>query len=197
MHMGGKIKMKIGRGLFRLPEIAYRLYFSRKLRLKYIAYIQKPFVLHCENNIVIGNSFAAQAGCRIETYEGYSNNSVKIIIGDNVTLNYRTHIGAINYVEIGDGTLTGSDVLIVDHNHGENKDLEELNIRPRMRPLYSPGPVIIGENVWIGDKACILPAVKIGNNSIIGAGSIVTHDIPEDCIAAGNPARIIKDLRKR
>ena len=55
-------------------------------------------------------------------------------------------------------------------------------------------PVTIGDNVWIGSGAVILPGVTIGNNSVIGAGSIVTKDIPADCIAVGNPCRVLREI---
>ena len=66
-----------------------------------------------------------------------------------------------------------------------------MEIPPTQRPVYSKGPVIIGNNVWIGDKATILPNVSIGNGAIIAANSVVTKDVPEYCIVAGNPAKII------
>ena len=59
---------------------------------------------------------------------------------------------------------------------------------------YETKPVLIGDNVWIGANAIILKGVRIGSGSVIGAGSVVTKDVPENCLAAGNPARIIKEL---
>ena len=64
-------------------------------------------------------------------------------------------------------------------------------MNPNDRPLYSKGPIIIGDCVWIGERAVILGGVKIGNGAIIGANSVVTHDVPENGIAVGCPARII------
>lgn len=66
---------------------------------------------------------------------------------------------------------------------------------PLFRPLFSKGPVIIGKNVWIGDKATILPGVTIGDGSIIGANSVVTKDVPAYSVVAGNPAKIIKTIK--
>jgi acetyltransferase-like isoleucine patch superfamily enzyme len=63
---------------------------------------------------------------------------------------------------------------------------------PIKRSLFSKGPVIIGDNVWIGDKATILPGVSIGNGAVIAANAVVTKDVPAYSVAAGNPARIIK-----
>lgn len=107
-----------------------------------------------------------------------------------VCLNRNVHIGCINRITIGQGTLIGSNVLITDHSHGE----KEYELSPSYRPLYSKGPVEIGKNVWIGENVCILPDVTIGDNCIIGAGSIVTRSIPENSIAVGNPARVVKQF---
>ena len=67
-------------------------------------------------------------------------------------------------------------------------------VSPRERNIYSKGPVIIGNNVWIGDKVTICPNVTIGDGAIIGANSVVTKDVPAFSIVAGSPVRIIKQL---
>ena len=59
--------------------------------------------------------------------------------------------------------------------------------------LWITAPVVIGNNVWIGDRVIILPGVHIGNGTIIGAGSVVTRDIPPNSVAAGNPAKVLKN----
>jgi acetyltransferase-like isoleucine patch superfamily enzyme len=66
----------------------------------------------------------------------------------------------------------------------------------RREDLPESEPVVIEDNVWIGSKTIILPGVRIGNHAVIGAGSIVTKDIPPRCVAAGNPARVIRYLRE-
>lgn len=114
-----------------------------------------------------------------------------LIIGDMVCINRNVHIGCINRITIGQGTLIGSNVLITDHSHGD----KEYDLSPSSRPLYSKGPIVIGENVWIGENVCILPDVTIGDNCIIGAGSIVTKSIPCNSIVVGNPARVIKSFK--
>jgi len=81
--------------------------------------------------------------------------------------------------------------LITDNAHGaSNFDL--LSIAPNKRPLYSKGPVIIEDNVWIGEKASIMPDVHIGYGSIVGANAVVTRDVPPYCVVIGNPAKIVK-----
>lgn len=101
------------------------------------------------------------------------------------------HITCSNKVYIGNRLLTGKWVTITDNSHGTT-DIGTLLIDPIKRPIFSKGPVIIGDNVWIGDKATILPGVTIGDGAVIAANSVVTKDVPAYCVAAGNPARIIK-----
>lgn len=62
------------------------------------------------------------------------------------------------------------------------------------RSMYSKGPVVIGNNVWLGNNVCVMPGVTIGDGAIIGANSVVTHDIPAYSVAAGIPAKVIKQL---
>ena len=115
------------------------------------------------------------------------NNTRICVIGDYC------HITAINKISIGDGFLSGRYVYIGDNSHG-GLSWEEANIPPVRRILSTKGEVCIGNNVWLGDKVAILAGVHIGNNVIIGANSVVTHNIPSNCIAAGVPAKIIKKL---
>lgn len=82
-------------------------------------------------------------------------------------------------------------VTISDNDHGE-VIREQLDTPPADRPLHVKGPVTIGSNVWIGDKATILSGVTIGDGAVIAANSVVTKDIPAYTVAAGNPAHVIK-----
>ncbi|MEM1302087.1 MAG: sugar O-acetyltransferase [Pseudomonadota bacterium] len=97
-------------------------------------------------------------------------------------------------VEIGAGTLLGPGVQIYATTHPMDPD-ERIYERGGV-PSYNTTaePVSIGEKVWIGGGAIIMPAVRIGDGSTIGAGSVVTKDMPDRVFAAGNPARVIRDL---
>lgn len=117
-----------------------------------------------------------------------------IVVGDFCCFGAFNHITAIDKIIIGNGVLTGKWVTITDNGHGCSS-LEDIKIRPILRKLYSKGPVIIEDNVWLGDKVTILPNVTIGKNSIIGANSVVTKDIPPYSIAVGNPAKVIKVIK--
>lgn len=117
--------------------------------------------------------------------------SPEITIGDNCSIHDYAHVTAINRISIGNNVRTGKNVLITDNAHGAS-DPTLLETAPNYRPLYSKGAVVIEDNVWIGAKSSIMPGVTIGRGAIIGAGSVVTKDIPPYALAAGNPAKVIK-----
>ena len=117
-----------------------------------------------------------------------------IKIGVRFYASQRLHISAINSVVIGNDCLFGSSVYVSDHNHGSYKGNLQSNPNeaPLERPLISDGSVVIGSNVWIGDNVVIVGSVKIGDGVVVGANSVITSDIPENTIAVGIPARVIK-----
>ena len=145
--------------------------------------------------ISIGKNFSAMKNLRIEAWDEYAGEKFhpQIIIGDGVKMNTDIHIGCINEVVIGNNVLFASRIYISDHSHGEITK-EALSLPPSFRPLKSKGPVIIKDNVWIGEGVAILPGVTIGENCIIGANSVVTKSVPANCVIAGNPAKILKIL---
>lgn len=116
-----------------------------------------------------------------------------IKIGNHCSIGARSHITAINSIEIGHHLLMGDNVLITDNAHGSSNH-GMLNIPPTDRPLVSKGRVKIGDYVWVCDKVTILPGVTIGKNVIIGANSVVTTDIPDNCVVAGIPAKVVKRM---
>lgn len=165
----------------------------QKVGINFILY--PSAIINGAKYISIGNDFIGLHRLRIEAISNFNDEEFypEIIIGDNVIINTDCHIGCINKIVIGNNVLMGGQIFISDHFHGDI-DSSELNIPPFKRKLRSKGPVIIGENVWIGEKVTILPNVKIGNNVIIGANAVVTKDIPDNCVAAGVPAKITKHL---
>jgi acetyltransferase-like isoleucine patch superfamily enzyme len=115
----------------------------------------------------------------------------KISIGNNVGLNGTTISCRTTHINIDDGTMIAPNVIIVD------SDFHSL--WPAEERMWNPGfendrGVNIGKNVWIGINCIVLKGVTIGDNSVIGAGSIVNRDIPANTMAAGNPAVVIKNL---
>lgn len=108
-----------------------------------------------------------------------------ITIGKNVFFNTGCSFQDRGGIHIGDSLLLGMNVTIATLNHGMS--LETRN-------TTYPSPVIIGDNVWIGSNATILPGVTIGDNSVVAAGAVVTKDVPEDTVVAGVPAKVAKKL---
>ena len=117
----------------------------------------------------------------------------RLILHDHVVVQAMCHIGCIDRVEIGEWSTMGARCYITDHTHG-GTSREELLLPPRKRPLVSRGPVKIGKYVHLGEGVCVMPGVTIGDYSVIGAGSVVTRDIPPFCVAVGSPAKVIKQI---
>lgn len=154
-----------------------------------------PFQLIGGEYVHAYGKITGASGLRIECISNWNGHtySPSLFIGNNVTFNYRCHIGCVNKIKIGNNVLIGSNVLITDHSHGQINNIE-LSIPPEERFLYSKGPVYIHDNVWIGENVMILPDVSIGENAIIAAASVVTKSIPPNVVAAGNPAKVIRQL---
>jgi acetyltransferase-like isoleucine patch superfamily enzyme len=111
----------------------------------------------------------------------------KIIIGNNIATNNNIFFCAAQYIEIGDDTLIGQNVTIMDHEaHGIESD--------KRREVGEIGTVIIGKNVWIGNNVTILKNSNIGDNTIVATGAVVSGVFPANVIIGGVPARIIKTL---
>lgn len=132
----------------------------------------------------------------IEAVHQFGNQTFQpvIKIGQGLAVAERLHISSVNRIEIGDYCLFGSGVYISDHNHGAYKgDLQSAASEPPVqRKLASFGPVVIGSNVWLGDNVILIGPVNIGNGVVIGANSVVTKDVPDNCMVAGSPLRILK-----
>lgn len=144
-------------------------------------------------NIIIGDHTSIMRYCILETC---SDTGLKPLmkIGNGVSLGEYSHITCAREIEIGEGVLTGRFVLITDNGHGQS-DMLELSIPPIERKVHSNGKIVIGRNVWIGDKATILPNVIIGEGAIVAANAVVTKDVPACAIVAGCPAKVIKIIK--
>ena len=189
--------------LKKIKKIPGKLYSENRKRKfaktgKFLV-LERPFYLKGGKYISLGENFHAAPGVRIEAWDSMGEEQYKpsIVIGDDVFMNHNCHIGAINSIQIGNGVLLGSNVMIIDHNHGSSDYREELMVRPGRRQLRSKGQVVIEDNVWIGENSCVLPNVRIGKCAIVACGSVVTKDVPEFSVVAGNPAKVIKHVKER
>ena len=168
---------------------AYALILT-KLFYRGARLIRRPVYMRGRKSISYGKNLTTGYSCRFDL-EGKEKT---LFIGDNCQMGDNVHIVAHKKVTIGDNCLIASKVFISDTSHGiydnsENASLPTQN--PNDRKLVSE-EVTIGDNVWIGENVVILLGTKIGNGCIIGAGSIVTKDIADNCIVAGVPAKVIK-----
>lgn len=130
-----------------------------------------------EKNSVIGSGVRLKAG-----FKG------KVRIGKNVLIDDYSFISSHDLIEIGAGTMIAAHSYIVDFNH--KYPLKEEMISRETG--YESKKIRIGSKVWIGTHSVILPGVIIGDEAVIGAGSVVTKNVPKRSIAVGNPARVIK-----
>lgn len=179
-------------------QIEWNYYKKRLANIGKNSQIGQNFSIINPDGISIGDNFSG--GCDIALWSwnavNINGDDCKLIIKNNVSITDRCIISAANRIEIGNGCLLGRDTFITDNSHGENISINELNISPHERNIFSKGPVIIGDNVWTGKNVCIMPNVKIGNGAIIGANSVVTHNIPPYSVAVGSPAKVIKTINK-
>lgn len=127
----------------------------------------------------------------------------KITVGDYTTIRYNSLVGAAVNIRIGTHVIISNNVHIYDNNNHP--------VSPKKRwEMCESGfygekwqwknstckPVIIEDNVWIGERSTILKGVTIGYGSVIGCDSVVTHDVPPYCVVAGNPAKVVKEIKE-
>ena len=154
--------------------------------------IRRPIYIRGKRNIRWGEGFTTGVGTRLDVFSDDA--APRLIFGNGVQLNDYVHIGVVERVEIGHQVLIASRVFISDHNHGSYQEPDSRSfpsVPPQQRPMAAR-PVRIGDRVWIGEQVCVLPGVNIGEGAIVGAGSVVTRDVPANTIVAGNPARVIR-----
>lgn len=125
---------------------------------------------------------------RFTSWPGKSR-SGKISLGDYCLLAPGVRISSAESIRIGDNAMLAANVTISDSDwHG---------IYNRIRPFRCTKPVVIENNVWLGERVIVCKGVTIGENSVIGAGAVVTKDIPANVIAAGNPAKVLKTINPK
>lgn len=186
--------------IWRLKNIYYTLYtaysFGEFSRCGEDCMFMGFRILKGAKYIELGNKVFLGKDIIFECWDSYFTGQTftpRLSFGDDSCMGDGGHISCINRVSIGNGVNIGKRVFITDNAHGAS-DRCLLDMIPVMRPLHSKGPVIIEDNVWVGEYVCIMPGVKIGRGSIIGANAVVTHDVPSYCVVGGNPAKIIKQL---
>lgn len=154
--------------------------------------IRFPIDVRGKRSIKISKGFTTGRGCRIEAYP--RTDQQVLFIGENFQMNDYCHITAVEKVIIGNNVLLASKIYISDSSHGSyagNEFDSSPDTIPHDRPLVTK-PVIIEDNVWLGEFVSVLPGVTIGKGTIVGANSVVSKSLPSYVIAVGTPAKPIK-----
>ena len=120
----------------------------------------------------------------------HANWGIHTHFGRNVYANFNLTLVDDTDIFVGDSVMFGPNVVVATAGHPIDPEL-------RRKVAQFNVPVRIGSNVWIGAGAILLPGVTVGENSVIGAGSVVTHDIPPNVVAVGNPCRVLREISDR
>lgn len=141
-------------------------------------------LLYSKGQVSVGERFIVRG--RIVPCElGAAVSKAHLVIGARVFINQGASVVAYCGIEIGDDTLIGEFVTVYDTNHH--------SVDPDHPTKYAP--VFIGSNVWLGRGVVVLPGSKIGDHTVVAAGSVVKGDLPPGVLAAGNPAQVVKELK--
>ncbi len=176
----------IARRLFRHIEVS-------KFRKKYCRFCSKSLALKGVENIFPSGNLFIGANSRLLCWSNYESITPHQLLLPNLKIGKNFHatrnftVQCAGSITIGDDVLVASDVFIINYNHG----LSPLT-QSYLNNSLEVSEVVIGNGVWIGNNVIVLPGVHIGDKSIIGAGSVVTKDIPPYSIAIGNPAKVVK-----
>ncbi len=137
----------------------------------------------------IGRNVTIHTGCWMQALSMVSDDgSPKIILEDGVGIGMNSTISAAVRIHIGRQVFTARNIYISDHGH----EFRDVNVPIADQSISEPAPVTIKDFSWLGQNVVVLPGVTIGKHSTIGANSVVNKDIPDYCVAAGVPARVIR-----
>lgn len=172
-----KVVVVLNRQYYRkhLQKFGTNSYIIRPLKMsgrKYIIVHENVIIAHYSWLMAI--PLDANKGCKLE-------------IGKGCNIGHYNHICATEAVIIEDDVLTADKVYISDNLHS----YEDIHVPIKLQPIKQIATVVIGSGSWIGESACIIGA-KIGRNCVVGANAVVTKDVPDYCVVAGAPAKIIK-----
>lgn len=155
------------------------------------SWIRKPLLIRYPSRIHIGNDCRIREGARIECARVAGGPVGEIHMGDRVTMEQGAHIVAVSRVEFEDDVCLAPRCLVLDTVHPFGAPTDGNRSR---HLVQDAGPVILRRRVFLGANAVVLPGVEIGENAMVGAGSVVTRSLPANCIAVGAPARVIKQF---
>jgi maltose O-acetyltransferase len=165
---------------------AFLRYLS--LRIRYRNLHAGLFFLDRGGDITLGPDADVHIGHKLHMMRDFTGRFVGTLrIADNVFFNRGCYVAAYCCVTIGNSCIFGEGVSIHDENHRISRVGEADALQG-----FETKPIVIGDNVWIGAKATILPGVHIGDHAVIGANAVVTHDVPPYALAVGVPAHVVR-----
>ena len=171
------IPKELDRKLYECKELLYDFNNSRPSEVAKRAEIIKKVFAEVGENCYIEPPFYANWGCNMH-------------VGRNFYANFSLTVVDDADIYIGDSVMIAPNVIIATGTHPVCPELREQVYQYNL-------PVHIGNRVWIGAGVVILPGVTIGDNSVIGAGSVVTKDVPANVVAVGNPCRVLREINER
>lgn len=162
---------------------------SKMARFGAGSYIEGPSWVLNPQAIEIGDRVGIWHHARVDAICSVGTKGVtRLKIGDGTMIQPYVHIGAAHHITLGRHVMIASNVYITDHDHDLSDPMDPASTNSRL----DTAPVCIGDYTWLGEKAMVLKGVTIGERSVIGAGSVVTRDIPPMSIAVGSPARVVR-----
>ncbi len=177
--------------MFKLIRLLISLIEKSILGFKYFgnnSIIKFPFIIFGKRYISIGNNVFIAENSGISVVKTYNGKIPLFEIGDNVSIGSNVFVTCIDKIKIENNVLISSRVFIGDNIHAY-RDISRPIIE---QGLEERGDVLIKEGAFLGINAIIMPGVTIGKNSVVGAGTVVTHNIPDFSVVVGNPGKIIK-----
>jgi acetyltransferase-like isoleucine patch superfamily enzyme len=181
MRSHGMLNLKYARLIARLGWLKLR--FGRRLVTDGLCFVGPGVQLEIARNarLVLGRWSWIGHGCKIRIHQGEVRIGAKTVMGQECT------ISAYQRVAVGHECVIADRVMLIDFDHG----VVEVERPIRLQGIYKRD-VQVGNNCWIGSGACILRGVTIGDNAIIGTSAVVTKSLPDNAVAAGIPARVIR-----
>jgi maltose O-acetyltransferase len=159
--------------------LRHAAHLGSRVRLWGVPWIQ------CHGRLTVGDRVRLKS--TIATLEIGVGSEGELEIGDGAFINYGCSIAATKLIRIGARCSIGTHVIMMDNDFHD--------VSPERRSQMPPSaPIVLGENVWVGARAIVLRGVTIGAHSVIGAGSVVSHDVPERVVAAGVPAKVVRSI---
>jgi carbonic anhydrase/acetyltransferase-like protein (isoleucine patch superfamily) len=150
--------------------------------------LQTPIRLKNSSQIVVGSGVFVGGGSWLQVLDEYTGDEPALVIGDGTSVVGRCVLSAAASVRLGANVLLARNVYISDHSHR----FDDTTLPVLAQGVAKIEPVEIGDGAWLAENVVVLPGVRIGRGSVVGANSVVADDVPDYCVAVGQPARVIK-----